>query len=338
MKIVVDAFGGDNAPSEIVKGAVTALKAASGFGIVLTGKKDAIKSELDALGMSADGGRLEIIDANEVITNDDAPTAAIRGKTDSSLVVGLDYLKNNADAAAFVSAGSTGAVLTGATLKIGRIENVSRPALAPLLPCADGSHILLADCGANVDCKPEMLLQFGVMGAAYMRASGIRNPRVALLNNGAEAKKGNELTKAAYVLLEGSGLNFVGNMEAREIMSGAADVLVTDGFGGNIALKALEGAALTIFKLMKEAIMSGGILPKIGGFLVKNAMKDMRSKLDYTENGGALFLGVSKVVIKAHGSSKANAVKAAILQAYGLARAGLTDKIREAMADGSRNG
>jgi glycerol-3-phosphate acyltransferase PlsX len=328
MKIVVDAFGGDNAPQEIIKGAIAAVSEREDVEVVLVGKESVIRANLKELNFSSD--RIEIVGADDVITNDDVPTAAIRSKTGSSLVVGLDYLKkNNADA--FVSAGSTGAVLTGATLKIGRIENVTRPALAPLIPCVDGSDILLIDCGANVDCKPEMLLQFGVMGGAYMRALGIENPRVALLNNGAEEKKGNELTKNAHALLKNSGLNFVGNMEARDIMSGNADVLVADGFDGNIALKASEGTALSILKLLKDAIMNNGILTKIGGMLIKKSLKSMKSKIDYTENGGALFVGVSKVVVKAHGSSKSNTIKAAILQANDLAKAGLIEKIGEAM-------
>ncbi|MDR2090877.1 MAG: phosphate acyltransferase PlsX [Clostridiales bacterium] len=333
MKIVVDAFGGDNAPEEIVKGAVGALLADGGIDLVLTGKEDVIKKILSELNFSPD--RIEIVNAPSVITNDDVPTAAIRSKTDSSLVAGLDYLKkNNADA--FVSAGSTGAVLTGAALKIGRIENVTRPALAPLLPCVDGSKILLIDCGANVDCRPEMLLQFGVMGDAYMRAIGVKNPRVALLNNGAEEKKGCELTKAAHALLKESVLNFVGNMEARDIMSGGADVLVADGFHGNIALKASEGTALSILKLLKDAITGGGIAAKLGGALIKKSLKSMKSKIDYTESGGALFVGVSKVVVKAHGSAKAGTIRAAVLQANEAAKAGLVEKIGEAMKDGGR--
>ncbi|MDR3262942.1 MAG: phosphate acyltransferase PlsX [Clostridiales bacterium] len=330
MKIVVDAFGGDNAPYEIVKGAVLALQKDADIEIVLTGQKIDIESVLAGLNFNSD--RLEIIDAPDVITNDDVPTTAIRSKTDSSLVVGLEYLKKNG-ADAFVSAGSTGAVLTGATLITGRIGNVSRPALAPLLPCVDGSNILLIDCGANVDCKPEWLLQFGLMGDAYMKALGIQNPRVALLNNGTEAKKGNELTKAAYTLLSESGLNFIGNMEAREIMSGTADVLVTDGFSGNVALKASEGTALSILKLLKDAIMNNGILVKAGGLLIKKSLSGLKSKLDYGENGGALFVGVNKVIIKAHGSSKSTSFCAAVLQAAELVRAGLVQKIETALKD-----
>lgn len=330
MKIVVDAFGGDNAPEEIVKGSLAALERDKKIAVVLSGKGDEIRRILEK--NVYDKQRVEIIEAAGVITNDDAPTSAVRNKTDSSLVVGLNYLKSRKDAAAFVSAGSTGAVLTGATFIIGRIENVTRPALAPLLPCVDGSEILLIDCGANVDCKPEMLLQFAKMGAAYRKALGVKNPRIALLNNGAEAKKGNELTKSVYSLLQESGLNFVGNMEARDIMTGAADVLVADGFAGNVALKASEGTALSILKLLKEAIMNGGPLAKAGGLLIKKSLSGLKSKLDYTENGGALFVGVSKIVVKAHGSSKAGTIAASILQAARLAEAGLIEKLSEAMS------
>ncbi|MDR3293123.1 MAG: phosphate acyltransferase PlsX [Clostridiales bacterium] len=327
IKIVLDAFGGDNAPSEIVKGAAEALKNDLELFVVLTGKKEKIEAVLSEIGFKSD--RLEIINADEVITNDEVPTTAIRSKENSSLVVGLDYLKTHDDAHAFVSAGSTGAVLTGATLRIGRIEGVTRPALAPLIPCVDGSNILLIDCGANVDCKPDMLLQFGKMGAAYVKALGIKNPRVALLNNGAEEKKGNELTKAAFVLLKESGLNFIGNMEARDIMSGGADVLVADGFAGNIALKASEGTALSILKLLKEAIMNNGPLTKLGGLLIKKSLGGLKKTLDYSEYGGSLFVGVKKIVIKSHGSSKAGTIAASIKQAADLARAGLVQKIEK---------
>ncbi|MDR1905566.1 MAG: phosphate acyltransferase PlsX [Clostridiales bacterium] len=326
MKIVVDAYGGDNAPAAIVAGAVDAMKADDGIIIVFTGKEIEIKELIKKENFS-EADRYAIINADEIITNDEVPTAAVRSKLNSSLVVGLDYLKKEQSAAGFVSAGSTGAVLTGATLRVGRIENVARPALAPLLPRMDGKSVLLIDCGANVDCRPEMLLQFGIMGGAYMNALGVDKPRIALLNNGAESKKGNELTKAAFELLSASDLNFVGNTEAREIMSGNADVVVADGFVGNVALKACEGTALMILKMLKESVLNGGLTAKIGGMLIKKSLSGLKSKLDFNEQGGALFVGVNKVVVKAHGSSKRSAIKAAILQADGLAKAGLVEKI-----------
>ncbi|MDR1939914.1 MAG: phosphate acyltransferase PlsX [Clostridiales bacterium] len=329
IKVVVDAFGGDNAPDEIVKGAIEALNLRPDIKIILSGKKDKLSELIKDSPSLLD--RIQIIDAPDVITNDESPTAAIRSKPKSSLVEGLNFLA--ADADAFVSAGSTGAVLTGATFIVGRIRNVTRAALAPLLPCVDGSNVLLIDCGANVDCKPEMLLQFGIMGDAYMKAVGIKNPRVALLSNGTEKKKGNELIKAAHLLLAEADVNFVGNIEARDIMSGSADVIVADGFNGNIALKASEGTALSILKLLKQALTTSGLTAKIGGLLIKNSLKGLKSKIDYTENGGAVFVGVNKVVVKAHGSSKAKTIRASIIQAATIAETGLVEKITEALSD-----
>lgn len=331
MKIVVDAFGGDYAPSEIIKGAVMALNCEKDVSLIICGKQDAIKSELDKYGW--DGQRAEIIDAPEVITNDDTPTEAIKNKKNSSLIVALNTLKEREDAVGFVSAGSTGAVLAGSIFILGRIKGVSRPALAPILPTVNGGNVLLIDCGANIDCKSANLIDFAIMGSAYMKhVYNIENPRVALLSNGVEDKKGNELNRESFKLLkELKGINFVGNMEARDCLSGNYDVLVTDGFAGNIALKSLEGTALSIFSLLKQQIK--GFKAKIGALLMKSVFKGLFKKLDYNQSGGAPFLGVSKAVVKSHGSSKAKSICASILQVAQMHRCGVVGNIKSSVEE-----
>ena len=327
MKIVVDIYGGDYAPVEIIKGAVLAVNQNPQIELVLTGKQEEIESELSLYNF--DKSRIEIIDADDVITNDESPTTAIKTKKNSSLVVALDYTKTHEDVVGMVSAGSTGAVLTGCVLKIGRIKGISRPALAPILPTMDGGHVLLIDCGANMDCKPQYLAHFALMGTAYMQSvCGIEKPRVALLSVGVEDKKGNELTKEAFQLLKNMPINFVGNMEARDILSGYYDVIVCDGFMGNVALKSLEGAVLGVMKMLFKELM-GGFRTKLGAALAKPAFKKVRNTMDYTESGGAPFLGVEKVVIKSHGSSKAKSICASIEQVYQMASANLVENIRE---------
>ena len=326
MKIVVDAFGGDNAPTEIIKGCSLALNAHQGFKLVLTGKKEIIKELLEA--NPCDMGRVEIVDARDVITNDDIPTDAIRAKTDSSLVKALEITKTDPQCVGLVSAGSTGAVLTGAFLKIGRIRGIARPALAPELPTVNGGKVLLIDCGANVDCKPNMLCDFALMGDAYSKGIlKVKNPRIALLSNGTEDKKGNELTKEAFTLLKGLPINFVGNMEARDITSGEYDVVVADGFYGNIALKASEGAVNLILKLIKNEIYSS-LKNKIAGSMLKKSFDKIRKTVDFNAKGGAPFLGVEKVVIKAHGSSLAASICGSIKQAVDMHLSGLVENIK----------
>lgn len=324
-KIVVDIFGGDNAPIEIMKGCLDALNKADEFGIVMSGDKEVIEQFL--ADKKYDKNRIEILDAKEVITNDEVPTVAIRTKKNSSLVMGLDRTKNDSEVVGFVSAGSTGAVLAGATLRIGRIRGVQRPALAPLLPTLSERKVLLIDCGANVDCKPQMLLQFAKMGHAFMNSvMKIDNPRIGLLSNGTEDKKGNELTHETFALLKESGLNFCGNMEARDILSGDYDVVVADGFYGNIALKSCEGTALMMLKLLKCELTA--TLPrKLAALMLKPAFKNVKEVMDYNKSGGAPFLGVSKVVIKSHGSSKADAICGSILQAWNFAKNNLIENI-----------
>ncbi len=333
MKIVVDAMGGDNAPEQIVLGAVDATVEDKNVEVVLVGDCDKINHILDEC--VYDEKRIFVVDAKDVITNDDSPTMSIKTRNESSLVKSFDVLKNDEDAKAFVSAGPTGAVLVGSFMKIGRIKGVSRPALAPVLPTLKSNGVVLCDCGANVDCKPLHLLHFAVMASAYAKDMlGVENPRVGLLNNGVEEHKGNDLAKESYALLkEAKGINFVGNCEARDILTGDFDVVVCDGFNGNIALKSAEGTAATIISLIKEGVYSGGLSTKIGGMLLKPVLKTVKAKLDYNSQGGACFLGLNKVVVKAHGASKRGAISASILQAKSLAEKGVCDKIREGITN-----
>lgn len=323
-KIVIDAYGGDNAPNEIVNGALLALDKDNDLSLVLTGKR----AELEKL-ITRHLDRIEIIDANEIITNDESPTVAIKKKNNSTLVKAFDALASRDDIGGLVSAGSTGAVLTGAFLKVGRIKGISRPALAPLLPTVKGGKAVLCDCGANVDCKAINLLHFAYMGVAFYKLStGSDIARVGLLSNGTEDTKGSELTREAFDLIKKSDLTFIGNIEAREILSGDIDVIVTDGFNGNIALKSLEGAAITIFSLLKGNVEDGGIRAKVGALMLKPALKQLKNKMDYTSNGGAVFLGVEKVVVKVHGSAKAKSVCISILQAANLVKLDIVNEIK----------
>lgn len=325
MKIIVDAFGGDNAPKEIIEGAVNAVKEKE-FTLVLVGEEEKIKKELEGKGYPAD--RVEILSASEVIGMGEEPVESIRKKKDSSIVVGLRALNDWEDAGAFVSAGSTGAVLTGAVFLTRRIRGIRRPALAPVLPSLKGGNVLLVDCGANAECKPADLVQFAKMGAAYCEeVAHIENPKIGLLSNGTEDAKGSPLNKEAFPLLKESGLNFVGNMEGRDLLSGDYDVVVSDGFSGNIALKTAEGVAMGMFGLMKDGIMASGLRAKIGYLLLKPVLKVVKKKLDYNDQGGAVLLGLKKIVVKAHGSSKAKSVKAAVLQALSLATSGMVENL-----------
>lgn len=330
MKIIVDAMGGDHAPLQIVSGAVDALNQDKNLKVVLVGDENAINESL-AECKEYDKNRLDIIEAKDVITNDDTPTTAIRTKKESSLVKAFDALVHDNEAGGFVSAGSTGAVLVGAYLKVGRIKGVTRPALAPVLPTLKGNGVVLCDCGANVDCKSVNLVHFAIMASAYaVSMLGAKNPRVGLLNNGVEEHKGNELTKEAYKLLsETEGINFVGNCEARDILSGDFDVVVCDGFNGNIALKSAEGTANTMLSLIKEGVYGGGLKSKLGALILKPVFANVKKKMDYNAHGGACFLGVNKVVVKSHGSSKAKSITASILQAKSLAERNVPKTIKD---------
>ncbi len=331
MKILIDAFGGDNAPDEIIAGTVDAVNQKDGFTAVLVGIPEIIEQKL--ADYTFDKSRIEILPAKDVITCEEEPTKAVRGKPDSSICVAFKELKENDEVSAFVSAGSTGAVLVGATLKLGRIQGVNRPALCPVLPTLiDGKSVFLLDSGANADCKPINLCQFALMGSAYAEALGVKNPKVALLSNGTEDEKGNMLNHTVFPVLKNlKTINFVGNMEAREILSGEYDVLVTDGFAGNVALKATEGAIGTLLKLIKKEVYST-FRGKMGGLLLKPAFSNIKNKMDYADKGGALFLGVNKTVIKAHGSAKRSAITGAVLQAVLYAESGVAEAIKNKLA------
>lgn len=327
MKVVVDVFGADHSPQALVEGAVDALNELKELEVILVGDETLIKAELGKL--KTDLSRVETVDAKEVITNDDSPTAAIKTKKDSSLVKAFEVLKTRDDVAGMVSAGSTGAVLTGGIFKLGRLDGVKRPALAPILPTKTGGDVCLIDCGANVDCRAEFLTQFALMGSCYMKAVyGIERPRVALVSVGVEDKKGNELTKEAFKALKELPINFVGNMEARDALSGDYDVLVTDGFVGNVLLKSVEGAVGLVMSMLKKEIMSSAAA-KIGALLMKKPFKRLKKAMDYHARGGAPFLGVEKVLVKAHGGSNALAIKAAIFQVVKMTEQNLVRSISE---------
>lgn len=328
MKIVVDAFGGDFAPFEIVAGVVKALQHNEDLNVVLVGDKDKITEILQELVFVSD--RLEIVHAPDVVTMEDVPTVAIRTKKTSSIVVAYDYLKENEDAVALVSAGSTGATLTGAVLKLGRIPNISRPALAPILPTVNDGGVMLLDCGANADCKPENLMHFAIMGSEYMKAIGVKKPRIGLLNIGTEEEKGSESVKQAHQLLKASKLNFVGNIEARDVLRGNVDVVVSDGFAGNVCLKTIEGTAEILFGELKDIIKSS-FKAKLGALLLKKNLKALKQKYDYKKVGGAPLLGVNKIVLKCHGNSKADSIASTIEQAYILGKNKLVDKVKSAV-------
>lgn len=324
MNIFLDAMGGDNAPYEIVKGAVDAVKE---YGVTLTlvGRRSVIEDELSKYDYPKD--KIEILHAETVIENTEEPAMAIRRKPDSSLVVALEEMKT-CENAVLISAGSTGALLSGGLLKLGRIKGIKRPALAATIPKNDGVFLLI-DTGANADCKPEYLEQFAQLGKIYSEnVLGKINPGIGLINIGAEAKKGNTLVKAAYELLEAGDFNFLGNVEARDIMETKADVLVCDGFTGNVVLKLTEGTAAFIIKGIKKSIMSS-TKGKIGGMLIKDNLQNFKKQFDYAEYGGAPFLGVKGGIIKAHGSSDAYAIKNAIRQSIKFVENDVLKKITE---------
>lgn len=331
MKIVVDGFGGDNAPSEIVKACVMAVNEFKDLTIIITGQTEKLKAELRE--NNYDGNQVEIVEAPDVIScEDENPAMQIRRKPNSSLTVALDILKNNEDVKALVSAGSTGAVLSGGFLKVGRIKGVSRPALAPTLPTNNLERgVVLLDCGANADCKPENLAHFALMGSIYFSTMfGEKSPKVALLSNGTEDAKGKELTKQAFEILKALPINFVGNMEARDLLSGKYDVVVSDGFAGNVALKATEGAAMFVLNSLKENIKKS-FKAKLGALFMKKTFKSLKSRLDYKQYGGSLFLGCKKNILKAHGDSKAPAFLTCIRQAINVSQKDINGEIEKAL-------
>lgn len=333
-KIVVDAFGGDHAPLEIVEGALLAIQKHKDIEIILCGKEDKIKEILNGR-----NERIEIVDASQVITNDDHPTDAIRHKKDSSLVKAYDILKEREDVIGLVSAGSTGAVLAGAIMKIGRIRGISRPALAPILPTKKDSDVIIIDSGANIDCKPINLLHFALMGSAYYSIIyDVPKPRVALLNNGAEEEKGNELTKEAHALLKTAPIYFIGNREGGDFMSGDVDVMVADGFAGNALLKGTEGAVKAVMSVLKKSIKSH-FWSMIGAVFMKKTFKDIKNRVDIqSRHGGSPLLGCKKLIVKNHGACMRNNILSSIEQTVLLYEKKLNQKIEDAINELNKAG
>ncbi len=326
-KIILDGMGGDNAPAAIVEGGVRALKADKDLYLIITGRKDEIEKELAKY--KYDRSRLEIVDCPDVIDMNDIPTEAVKRKQ-SSLMAAYWMLKKQDDICGLVTAGSTGATIVGGQLILGRIRGIKRPALCPAIPTVGGGVTLLCDCGANAECKPVMLCQFAVLASAYAQAGFNKtNPTVGLLNNGTEEHKGDPLHQETYKYLsQMEGINFIGNIEGRDINLGAADVVVTDGFAGNIALKSIEGCAKMILAEMKKQFTSSPS-SLIGAMFMHGAIKRMKKELDFNRFGGALLLGLKKVVVKSHGSSKPETIENSIKNALSIYRKGLVPKVEE---------
>ena len=322
MKIIVDAFGGDNAPLEIIKGCAQAVDEL-GAEIILTGKESVIKDTAQSNGISLEN--IEIVDCDEIITMEDKADSVIKTKKNSSMAVGLSLL-NEGRGDAFISAGNSGALCVGATLAVKRIKGIKRPAFAPVLPSENGFFMLL-DGGANVDCRPEMLHQFAVMGSVYMeKVMGVKNPRIGLANVGVEAHKGTELYQETYGILKDSALNFIGNVEGRDIPKGICDVVVCDGFTGNLILKTYEGVAITLMKKIKH-MFADSVKGKLAAGLVMKDIKDLKTRFNYNAYGGAPILGASKPVFKAHGDSKAVTLKNAVRLSMEYVKANAIEEI-----------
>ncbi len=329
MRIVLDGMGGDNAPAEIVKGAVEASKEMS-HEIYIVGKEDEIREELSKYKYKP--AQIKVVHAEEVITNEDSPVKAIKRKKDSSMVVGLTMVKNG-EGDIFISAGNTGAQVVGGRMVLGRINGIDRPTLASIYPMLGGAPSLLVDAGASAESKPHNLLEYGTMGSIYVeKVFGRTNPRVGLVNLGVEESKGTSVTKAAYKQLEQAPINFIGNVEARKIPTGECDVIVCDGFVGNVILKLTEGLAWNILKRVQKKFLDG-TKAKIGALFLKDKLGELKDEFDYTEYGGAPILGVDGAMVKMHGSSNANAVKNTILKGIPYAEEGVVDQIKSAIAD-----
>lgn len=325
MKLALDAMGGDHAPKEIVLGAIKAVQAFDDVHICLVGDEAKIKEHLTP------HDRISILHTEEVILGTDEPVKAVRRKKNSSMVLAAKLVADK-EADGCISAGNTGALMATGLFVVGRIEGIERPALAPTLPTIGGEGFLLLDVGANVDAKPEHLLQNAIMGSIYAEnVRGVKNPRVGLLNIGTEEKKGNELSKLAFDLLKEAPVNFIGNVEARDLLDGVADVVVTDGFTGNMVLKTIEGTALSVFKMLKTTLYSS-LKTKIAAAVLKPDLMQLKSKMDYSEYGGAGLFGLKAPVIKAHGSSDANSVYNAIRQTRDMVEKKVAPTIKEAIS------
>ena len=332
--VAVDAMGGDNAPTEIVKGAIDAVNSCEDIKVILVGMEDVVNQELSKYEYNKD--KIEVVNATEVIQTEEPPVNAIRRKKDSSIVVAMNLVKNN-QADAFVSAGSSGAVLVGGQTIVGRIRGIKRPPLAPIIPTETGISLLI-DCGANVDARPEHLLQFAKMGSVYMEnVVGIKNPRVAIVNIGAEEEKGNALVKETFPLLkECEDINFVGSIEAREIPHGGADVIVCEAFVGNVILKLYEGLSSTLIGVIKAGLMSN-LKSKIGAALALPSLKKTLKAFDASQYGGAPLLGLNGLVVKTHGSSRAKEITNSIYQCVTFREENINEIIKERVADSKNN-
>lgn len=329
-KVALDAMGGDNAPGEIVKGAVDAIHKRKDIKVFLVGQEEVIQRELAQYTYETD--QIEVVNATEVIETAEPPVMAIRRKKDSSIVVAMNMVKKG-EADAFVSAGNSGAVLVGGQLIVGRIKGIERPPLAPLIPTAKGVSLLI-DCGANVDARSSHLVQFAKLGSIYMEhVMGIQNPKVAIVNIGAEEEKGNALVKETFPLLkECKDINFIGSIEARDIPHGMADVIVCEAFVGNVILKLFEGVGSVMMQKVKQGMMTT-LRSKIGALLVKPALKETLKSFDASEHGGAPLLGLNGLVVKTHGSSKAKEVSNSIIQCVTFKEQKINDKIRECIKE-----
>ena len=334
VNVALDAMGGDNAPGAIVQGAIDAINESKDIKVYLVGKENLVKDELSKY--TFDTKQIEVVDATEVIEMAEPPVMAIRKKKDSSIVKALHLVKDGT-CDAFVSAGSSGAVLVGGQLVIGRIKGVERPPLAPLIPTEKGASLLI-DCGANVDARPSHLVQFAKMGTVYMESiMGIKNPKVAIVNIGAEEEKGNALVKETFPLLKNTPeINFIGSIEARDIPKGYADVIVCEAFVGNVILKLYEGVGRTLIKKVKEGMMTS-LRSKIGALLVKPALKTCLKSFDLEEYGGAPLLGLKGLVVKTHGSSKAVEIKNTILQCRTFKEQNINEKIKNIIVKNEDN-
>ena len=325
MKIVIDGMGGDNAPKSNVEGAVNAIKEYQ-VDLIITGDKDLLEKEFS--NYEFDRNKLEIVHTTEIIENEDKPVKAIRSKKDSSMVVALNLVKEG-KADAIISAGNTGALLAGGLFVVGRIKGIDRPCLCSAIPNVKRGMTLIADCGANADCKPKNLVEFAAMSNIYSRkVLGLENPKVALANVGLEEGKGNDLVKRSYEEIKKLDLNFIGNVEAREVINAYTDIIICDGFTGNILLKSAEGVALSVMSLIKETFMAS-TKSKIGALLIKDDLRKLKSFIDYSEYGGAPLLGLNGGVIKAHGSSDAKAIKNAINQGIKFSKGKVVEDINQ---------
>ena len=328
--IALDAMGGDYAPEQTVKGAVEAVNSSDEIRVILVGKQDMIAKELEKYEYAKED--IEVVHVSEIIDMGDVPTVAIKDKKDSSLVVAMRLVREG-KADALVSAGSTGAVLVGGQLVVGRLKGIKRPPLAPFIPTTKGFSLLI-DCGANVDARPEHLVQFAQMGSIYYEnVMGKKNPTVALLNIGTEEEKGNQLVKDTKPLMkECKNINYIGSVEARELVSGAADVIVCEAFVGNVVLKFFEGLALTLFGSLKEGLMSS-TRTKLGALLVKPALKGLKNQFDTSSQGGAPLLGLKGLVVKAHGNSSSKEIEIALKQCISFKKQKINEKIKESICD-----